>query len=233
MCEGLYTGRFTLALFVCEEKFPTLIEKPVAAATEILSISGSGKYEIMNKISDILFRCKQYKAALQLYHYMKDEGISDMGYDKAWCHYRLGEYKSALDLIHADRKNSERYQSILRCVYMEMGRYDDAETQFVLALQTKYGNLIEHSNNTDYYGRPLKSTTSTIAQKDTANILAQSPEDHLHAIRDTSPDIIACLVCLADVYSKSGKYPQAAAYYKKALQCLYEYHKSNTANRQP
>ena len=61
-----------------------------------------------------------------------------------------------------------------------------------------------------------------VAQKDAVNFLAQSPEDRLHVIRDTSPDIIACLVCLADVYSKSGKYPQAAAYYKKALQCLYE-----------
>ena len=101
-----------------------------------------------------------------------------------------------------------------------MRRYDDAETQFVLALQTRYGYLIQPNNNTDYYGRPLKSSTM-VAQKDAVNFLAQSPEDRLHAIRDTSPDIIANLICLANVYCKSGKYPQAACY-KKALQCLYE-----------
>ena len=104
---------------------------------------------------------------------------------------------------------------------MAMGRYENAETQFVLALQTRYGYLIQPNNNTDYYGRPLKSSTM-VAQKDAVNFLAQSPEDRLHAIRDTSPGIIAQLCLLADVYSKSGKYPQAAAYYKKALQCIYE-----------
>ena len=61
-----------------------------------------------------------------------------------------------------------------------------------------------------------------VAQNDAVNFLAQSPEDQLHAITDTSPVIIADLCLLADVYSKSGKYSQAAAYYKKALQCVYE-----------
>ena len=91
----------------------------------------------------------------------------------------------------------------------------------MLTLQTEYGNLIQHNNDTDYYGHPLKLSTTTVAQKDPVNFLAQSPEDRLHAIRDTSPDIIAALGSLADVYSKSGKYSQAAAYYKKALQCFY------------
>ena len=95
----------------------------------------------------------------------------------------------------------------------------------MLALQTEYGNLIQQNNHTDYYGRSLKSSTTKIVQKDTVNFLAQSPEDPLHAIRDTSPVIIADLCSLADVYySKSGKYSQAAAYYKKALQYLYEFY---------
>ena len=149
-----YTGRYAQALSVCEEKFPTMIEKPVAAATEILSLSHSGKFETMRTMSDILFRCNKRKAALQLYHYMTDRGISDKRYNIAWCHYRLGEYKPVVDVIQADHKNSENYHDILLGhVYLKMGRYDDAETQFVLELQTEYRNLIEHSNNTDYYGR--------------------------------------------------------------------------------
>ena len=111
-----------------------MIEKPVAAAAEILSLSRSGKYETMNIISDILYQCNHNKAALQLYHYMTDRGISDKRYGIAQCHHRLGEYKSAVDVIQAGNKNSERYQFILGCVYMDMRRYDDAETQFVLDL---------------------------------------------------------------------------------------------------
>ena len=62
---------------------------------------------------------------------------------------------------------------------MELGRYDDAETQFVLLLQTEYGNLIQQNNNTDYYGCQLKSSTANIPQKEAVNFLAQSPEDRL------------------------------------------------------
>ena len=169
-----YTGRYAQALSVCEEKFPTLIEKPVAAAEKLLSTSRSGKYETLDIISDILCRCNQEKAALQLYHYTTDSGISDK-----W--RKLGEYKSAVDIIQADHKNSERYHGILGRVYMEMRRYDDAETQFVLALKTRYGYLIQPNSNTDYYSRPLKSSTM-VAQKDAVNFLAQYPEDRLRLI---------------------------------------------------
>ena len=145
-----YTGRFSQAFSACQKKIPTMIEKPVAAATEILSLSRSGKYEIMYIISNILYWCNQYKAALQLYHYKTDSGISDKWHHIAQCHYRLGEYKSVVDVIQADHKNSENYHDILLGhVYLKMGRYDDAETQFVLALQTRYGYLIQPNNNTD------------------------------------------------------------------------------------
>ena len=71
-----YTGRFTQAFSLCEEKFPIIIEKPVAAARKIMSLSRSGKYETMDIISDILCKCNhQYEAALQLLHYMTDRGI--------------------------------------------------------------------------------------------------------------------------------------------------------------
>ena len=104
-----HTGRYAQALSVCEEKFPTLIEKPVAAAEKLLSASRSGKYETLDIISDILCRCNQEKAALRLYHYMTVSGISDKWHHIAQCHHRLGEYKSAVDIIQADHKNySER-----------------------------------------------------------------------------------------------------------------------------
>ena len=119
---------------------------------------------------------------------MTDRGISDEGYGIAHCHYRLCEYKSAVDILQTtlDDRYTDGYHSLLGRVFMELGRYDDAETQFVLALQTEYGNLIQQNNHADYYGRSLKSSTAKIVQKDTVNFLAQSPEDRLHAIRTTS-----------------------------------------------
>ena len=89
-----YTGRFGQASSEFEEKFKNLIKKPVAAAIELLTLPLSGKYEILYIISDILYQCKHYKAALQLYHYMTDRGISDEGYRIA--HYRLCEYINLL-----------------------------------------------------------------------------------------------------------------------------------------
>ena len=147
-----------------------------------------------------------------------------MRYRIAQCHYRLGEYKSAVDVLQSMQIKGALYHSLLGRVYTQLGRYGDAETQFGLALQTDYGSLIQQNNNTDYYGRELKSSTANIPQKEAVNFLAQSPEDRLHAFRYTSRDIIADLCLLADVYSKSGKYSQAATYYKKAQQCVYEFY---------
>ena len=89
------------------------------AATKILSISHSGKHETMDILSNLLCMCNQYKAALQLLYYMTGQGISDRRYI-AQCHYILGEYTSAVDIIQADHKNSERYHGILGRVYMKM-----------------------------------------------------------------------------------------------------------------
>ena len=219
-----YTGRYGEALSLLKQSYPRLTERPVETALEISSTSGSGVHATLWIVSETLFWCHEYRAALLLYKYMTDEKIRDERTRQADCYIQLGEYNTAVNILNTIQDKSSYVHYALGQSYTELSRYEEAEKHLVQFLQMEYNELAEVAD-TDYYGNPSKLQTNAEQNKETdnsVNLEALSPEERLHVIRNVSQLVAAGLVSLADVYSRWKKYSQAAAYYKKTLQCINE-----------
>ena len=155
---------------------------------------------------------------------MTDEKIADERKRQADCYHRLGEYNTAVNILTTIQDKSSHVHYALGQSYTELSRYEEAEKHLVQFLQMEYNELAEVAD-TDYYGNPSKLQTNAEQNKETDNSInleVLSPEERLHVIRNVSQLVAAGLVSLADVYSRWKKYSQAAAYYKKTLQCINE-----------
>ena len=155
---------------------------------------------------------------------MTDEKIADERKRQADCYHRLGEYNTAVNILNTIQDKSSHVHYSLGQSYKRLSRYEEAERHLVQALQMDYNNLTQVAD-TDYYGNPSKLQTNAEQNKETDNSInleVLSPEERLHVIRNVSQLVAAGLVSLADVYSRWKKYSQAAAYYKKTLQCINE-----------
>lgn len=152
---------------------------------------------------------------------MTDKGISDQTRTRiADCYHRLREYQTAIDILDSIKVKRSYVYYGLGQAYRAADKYEDAEKSFVLALQMKYNDIIPETV-TDYYGTPLESQKGDTVQN-VINFEVLTPEERLHVIKVISAHIVVCLTALGDVYSKWGKYSQAAAYYKKSLQSIHE-----------
>ena len=155
---------------------------------------------------------------------MTHEKISDRRQRQSDCYRRIGEYNTAVNMLNAIQDKSSRVHYSLGQSYRELSRYEEAERHLVQALQMDY-NYLTQVADTDYYGNPSKLETNAEQNKETDNSInleVLSPEERLHVIRNVSQFVVAVLVSLAAVYSMWKKYSQAAAYYKKTLQCINE-----------
>ena len=156
---------------------------------------------------------------------MTDEKIRDQRNRQADCDRRLGEYNTAVNMLNTIQDKSSHVHYSLGQSYKDLSRYKDAERHLVQALQMEYNELTQVAD-TDYnYGNPSKPQNNAKENEDTDNSInleVLSPEERLHVIRNVSQLVAARLASLADLYSKCKKYSQAAAYYKKTLQCINE-----------
>ena len=229
-----YSGKYAEALSKLKEEYKRLCERPVDLSLHIASLlphSREGgtlpthsKYHTLTIISETLFWCGEFKAALQLYQYMTDNDISDERQRMADCYNRLGNHSKAIEILESiSEKSSNEYFS-LGNVCRSSGRYDEAEASFLQSLQKEYNNT-SVDILTDYYGNPLP-----VDYDDQVDLIgAASPERRLSMITNITPDIIVCILSLGGVYSDKKQYTRAEAYYKKSLQFIYELYGKHAA----
>ena len=166
-----------------------------------------------------MYLCGEDRAALQLYEYMTDNNISDERLRMADCQHKLGDSNKAIEILTSitDKSSGEYYS--LGNAYEITGQYEKAEQCFLQALQIEYRNTSKEPV-TDYYGNPR--TTHCHIQDRVDLMSVASPEDRLIMITHITPDIIAYLVSLGDVYSLQKKYSTAEAYNMKSLQFIHD-----------
>ena len=137
-------------------------------------------------ISETLFRCEEYRAALQLYQYMTDHYISDMRMRLAHCQSRLGHSIKAIEILMSIMDKSDGVYLSLGHAYRNTGQYEKAEQCYLQALQIEYNNTAVDPL-TDYYGNPL--TTDCDIDDKVDLMSAASPEDRLIMVTHNTPNI--------------------------------------------
>ena len=210
-----YSGNETQALTLLKQRCADLWINPVKSALQLHSSLPHSVYHTLFILSETLYWCRQYRAALQLYQYMTDHNISDKMWRIADCQSRLGDDNKAIEILNSITDASGKVYYSLGHAYKNTGQYDKAEQNFLQSLQIEYNNTSAEPL-TDYNGYPL--TTDCYVDL----MSAASPEDRLTMITHITPNIITRLVSLGDVYSDQKKYSTAEAYYMKSLHFIYD-----------
>ena len=213
-----YSGNYVEALSVLKQKCEGLSENPVTSALQLASeLPHSIDYKLYI-ISETLFWCSEYRAALQIYQYMTDNDISDKRVRIAACHIQLSNYNKALEILESIPVKSSEVYLQLGHAYGDTGKYDQAEAHYLHALQIEY-NKTSVDTLTDYYGNPLPVDDK---QDGVDLISAASPEHRLSMITNITPDIITRIGSLGMVYLEKKQYRRAEAYYNKAVELIHE-----------
>ena len=212
-----YSGNCSQALSELKQKYEGLCERPVELSLHIASRLPHNKYDTLYIISETMFWCGEYRAALQLYQYMTVNDISDERVRIADCHDHLGNHSKAKEILESiSEKSSDVYFS-LGNAYQSSGRYDEAEANYLQALQIEY-NTTSVAPLTDYYGDPLP-----VDNYDKVDLVgAASPEQRLNMITSITPGIIIHIGSLGTVYHEKKQYRRAEAYYNKAVEFIHE-----------
>ena len=122
-----YSGNRSQALSVLKQRCADLCVKSVESALQLHSSLPHSIYYTLSIISEILYWCGEYRAALQLYEYMTDNNISDVRKRIADCQGRLGDNNKAIEILNSITDKSDNVYYALGHAYKNTGQYEEAE----------------------------------------------------------------------------------------------------------
>ena len=137
-----YSGNYTQALSVLKQRYADLCDNPVKSALQLHSSLPHSIYDTLFIISETLFWCDEYRAALQLFEYMTDNNISDERMRIADCQRRLGDNNKAIEILNSITDKSDDVYYSLGHAYNNTGQCDKAEQNFLQALQIEYNKTL-------------------------------------------------------------------------------------------
>ena len=205
-----YGGNYGKALALLKELYKTDVCTVEGAKQLTESIDCSR----LGVISEILHMSGMYESALVLLQYLTDNKISDGRSRIAYMFSKLGHLQKAGEILSSieDKVDADYYT--LGGINKTQGKYNDAEKDYVQALQIDYSKTTGEPLF-DYYGNLIPSDNQAKAKID---FVGMSAEERLEMITTVSPCMIHYLLALGDIYHKQQRHTLASKYFHKCLE---------------